>query len=838
MRYSLSSVRRKSPDEKGGRGVPPVSATREARPETQCAAAGDRAEAAPQGHGTAAALMAWGWVVAGERRLERPYLWAAIATALALLVLAIPIKKWGVFRRMVRAPMQAAAALLVLFSADRVLAAWEERAPAFGAAAAAVSAALNVAGYRTTAERGLLLVDHPEGLVTVLPSMEKLALRPFLLFWVVWAALWLVRERRRAANCALIGLATTLFGVIAQFSVLMAIYIEHDSILVGVSGASALGLFGSPWITGLFLLISGVAADRAGGLLVRGNAIPASLPTAARRLVAAGALLTVLGAASGCAWFLVPPGREKGGRLLIDDRFCGIWEPTARQLDTQWYGDFPTYSFTSLAEWLGKWFVVDANTSRPYDDELLSRYEVLIIKTPEEPIPDAETAAIDRFVHRGGGLLLVGDHTNLLGMGTHLNAICARYGIRFRYDSVSDGVTGGFVNYVAPQLGRHVGARHVEQLQFMTSCSIQLSGAAEPILCVNDCQREPHDYAGSSFFGRRGPHPEMEHGRTVLAATVRVGRGRIAAFTDSTVWSSFAVFSDDREKLAMDLVRLLNRARSPGETPLRWLSIGAALIAGLLGAGMIRRGMALPAMLLGLGGFWFGAATAEALHGPLYASPEPNAALSEITFLWQGGACAFPSVLGSPGSLPADRSFDTLLVSVQRLGLVPRVAYTYDDLLKPETRAMVVVAPVNTPPTRTLGRLKDFVRRGGNLVVIDDSRIGERGSAKDFLGLFDATITYHGATAGHDGHERPHVHLGGGMQSVKIPAEDAFMARKAYEQGQVVYMSDAADFSRQRLGHCFARPWKSARARYETIYALFRDVLRIAPADRRFYGIL
>ena len=169
---------------------------------------------------------------------------------------------------------------------------------------------------------------------------------------------------------------------------------------------------------------------------------------------------------------------------------------------------------------------------------------------------------------------------------------------------------------------------------------------------------------------------------------------------------------------------------------------------------------------------------------------------------------------------------------------MPRVAYTFDeDFLRPETRAMFVVAPVNPPPARTMTRLHDFVRRGGCLIVLDDGGIGERGSAKDFLHLFGATITYHGAQSP-DGSARPHVHLGGGMVPVKVPADDAFVARKPYEQGQVVYMSDAADFSRKGMGHCFARPWKAARARYETIFTLFKDVLRIAPADRRCYGIL
>jgi hypothetical protein len=439
---------------------------------------------------------------------------------------------------------------------------------------------------------------------------------------------------------------------------------------------------------------------------------------------------------------------------------------------------------------------------------------------------------------KAGGLLLVGDHTNLLGMGTHLNALCAPHGIRFRYDSVSDGLTGGFVNCLGPSIGRHVGALHVDNLEFMTSCSLELNGRAEPVLAADDCKREPHDYAGPSFFGRRGPHPEMEHGRTVLAATVPVGRGRIAAFTDSTVWSSFAVFSHDRDKLAMDLVRLLNRERSVYQTPIRCLAIAAALMALLVGFAMVRSGMGLTAVLCGLLGCWAGLAASETLHRSIYAWPNPNALISEVAFLWQGGACSFPPVLGTPESLPADRSFDTLLVSVQRLGLVPRVAYTYDeDLFRPDTRAIFVIAPVNVPPARTLNRLRDFVRRGGSLIVMDDSRIGARGSAKDFLDLFDVSITYHAASADQRG-QKPHVHLGGGMEALKAPSAEAFVARKIHEQGQVVYIWDAADFSREAMGHCFARPWKAARARYETIYSLFRDVLRIVPGDRRFYGVL
>jgi hypothetical protein len=787
------------------------------------------------GIGVVAALAASAWTLLFDRRVEHQELWSIVSAAFVLGILIWPTARPGLLRRVALAFLLLVTLVAALATADRVISAWEERCPRFGAVSSVANGALNLLGYRAATERGLLMLDHPDGVVTVVPSMEKLAARPFLLFGCAWVALWLARDHRRAAAASLVGLACLIAVALIRYVALVLVYAEHDNILAGSHGVAALEWFASPWVTCGFLILVGWLAGRAARKLP-GEAPPERevglVRPRAWSLIISGTSVAALFGLAGFAGTYSPPGAVKGGRILVDDRFCGIWEPTARQLDTEWYGDFATYSFTSLAEWLGRWYAVDVNTSRPYDDKLLAGHDVLIIKTPEEPIPEAE--AIDRFVHRGGGLLLVGDHTNLLGMGTHLNALSARYGIRFRYDSVSDGLTGGFVDVFGPLVGRHVGALHVDHLQFMTSCSLEISGRAETVLAADDCRREPHDYAGSSFFGRRGAHPEMEHGRTVLAATVRVGRGQIAAFTDSTVWSSFAVFSFDREKLAMDLVQMLNRQPSCFGQPFRLLASTAGFVAVIL---MLRRagaGQAIPALALAFTCSWAGVALSDGLHWKIYAWPEPHVATSEVTFLWQGGACAFPPVLGTPESVPMDRSYDTLLVAVQRLGLVPRVAYRYgDDLFRPETRAMFVIAPVTPPPPETMARLRAFVRAGGSLIVMDDSRVGERGSARDFLDIFDATITYHGPEDG----GKPHVHIGG-MEAVPVPSGAAFVARKSSGRGQLVYVWDAAAFSREGMGHCFARPWREARARYELIYFLFRDLLRIAPVDRRFYGIL
>jgi hypothetical protein len=790
------------------------------------------------GSGVAAALLVSGWLFAHSRTAWSISAALAIFVPVMLACVVLMIRSAGAWSRdRVTAVLgRVLLAALTITTAEMALKRWEERGTNTAAAATLASATLNLLGYHSAAEHGMLLLDHPDGTVMVAPTAEKLAIIPFFLLAVAWFALKVACGNLARMGGLLAGLGILLIVAMVRFVFTLLIYLEHDQILVGDPGQAALDLFGSPWITIPALLLAGLVLDRA-SLPSKAFSSSATVPRRHRGNLAAGALMLGIGGLVGLAWSYSPPGEEKSGRILIDDRFCGIWEPTARRLDTEWYGDFSTYSFTSLAEWLGKWFSVDANIGRQYDDDLLSRYDILVIKTPEETIPDREAEAIDRFVRRGGGLLLVGDHTNLLGMGTHLNALSAKYGIRFRYDSVSDGATGGFVNYSGPPIGRHVGALHVDHLEFMTSCSLQLSGTAEAVLAVDGCRREPHDYASSSFFGRHGPHPEMEHGRAVLAATVRVGEGRIAAFTDSTVWSSFAVFDKDREKLAMDLVRLLNRKDSPYELPIRIVAV-VALIAAFFSVGtFIRSGLAITAVFFALSGLWLGIGISEHIHRRAYAWPLPNSPVDEVTFLWQGGACAFPPVLGSLGSLQANQCFDTMLVSIQRVGLVPRVAYSYEELLRPNTRAIFAVSPVDAPPAGVIERLKIFVREGGNLVVVDDFRYGIKGSAKEFLSAFDVPITYH--SPGSEGKSgQIHVHLGGGMTPVAVPAADAFMARKPHGRGQVVYLSNAADFSREGLGHCFARPGKAAQARYETIFLLLRDLLGIAPSDRRFYGII
>jgi hypothetical protein len=787
--------------------------------------------------GLAAAFITTGWFLTEPLYGTRRTYLAAGAGVLGLLVLGRIVLKGRRFNTRPALRLLAIAVLcgLCLASVDRLLVPLEARSHPFEVFARAAALVLNVQGYPAAAERGALHVDHPEGLLSILPSTEKLGARGLVQLWCLWLLMNVVLDGRRNLEMATTGAATLLLIAFVRFAACTMAYLEYDSILESNGGFDALAFFSGSLIDGLTLIASGLSLDfvRSKLLARAGNLVQSSPGDCSITLTVAVAAAFALLVAFAAVY--EPPGRMKSGRVLFDDRFCGVWEPTARMLDTEWYGDFSTYSFNSLAEWLGHWFCVDVNPTRAYSDELLSAYDILVLKTPVLSIAKTEREAIDRFVTKGGGLLLVGDHTNLLGMGTHLNSLCDKYGVRFRYDSVSDSSTGGFVDYYGPACGRSVGALHVNHLQFMTSCSLELSQDAEPIILATNCRRDPHDYSASSFFGRSGPHPELAHGPTVLAASARAGKGRIVAFTDSTVWSSFALFQFDREKLFADLIVMLNHEQSPSRMPLRTVAMVASVVAVIAAAFWIRTGAALPILLGGLVGAWGGVSLADRVHRSFYDLGPPRAPVHEVSFLWQGGNCAFPPVLGDIGSLPLDRAFDTLFVSTQRLGLVPRVAYEYDrDLLTNHTRALFVIAPVDHPPESALSRIESFVRQGGALIVVDDGPGG--GSAKDYLNRFGIDLFYSSRT-GSNGEPFVHSTVSGLAGLNNVPDERTFVGHRAFGKGHVVYMREAKDYSRIGMGHCFNRPGRTARAKYDTVFWLLRDVLNLKVDDRRYYGV-
>ncbi|MEW6744616.1 MAG: DUF4350 domain-containing protein [Planctomycetota bacterium] len=746
----------------------------------------------------------------------------AILVLLSALPLVIPGRGWG--RCAASWALYILTLAACLWPLDTVLRAAEARGYGIPALSSVATLLLQLLDLPVTSSNGLLHIRAHEGLISFAPTSDKLALREsaaLLLAFTLWFWLGTVRRRWKL----LLGFAVLLFVLITlRYGFLVGWFASLDKALVP-SHPPHYRLFWSPLAIFPFLGVAALAVAlrvrRAPGVRWNGVALP-------RRL------MIVAGLAGACLGFgavFEDPGTTQRGRVLVDDRFGDHWEPAARLLDTQWYGDYSTYSFSSLVEMLSRRFTVRVNAGEAYGDTLLDSTDVLILKTPTRPIPDEERQAIQRFVERGGGLLVIGDHTNLLGMGTHLNRIVAPYGIRFRYDSVSD-ERGLFSEYRAPLLGAHPIEAGLRHFQFMTSCSVAVRAGARPCLIVGSSIGDPADYANSSHFGLRGADPREAHGVIALAAVAQAKEGRVAAFTDSTVFSSFDLFKRDHERLALNLVNWLNHRRSlaawlPSLTVLAGLLlIGRTLAARVARAGGTRAGLLLLLASAGGGG---GAYLAQFLSSLAYEVPPARVPPPHVTFLWEGGYCAFPPVLGGLGDLPLDATFDTLFTTTQRLGLEPRVAYRYEDALE-GSDALAVINPLDDPPQSMLDAVVPWCDEGGKLIIIDSEKHAQTSAAPRWLERFQIDLSSCGA-------EHPHFHVSG-MSALELAAPELSAFERAHGKGKVVFVVGADSLTREGLGHCFRVPGRSTARLYESVFHLLRDTCGLTAGDRRTYGIL
>jgi hypothetical protein len=73
---------------------------------------------------------------------------------------------------------------------------------------------------------------------------------------------------------------------------------------------------------------------------------------------------------------------------------------------------------------------------------------------------------------------------------------------------------------------------------------------------------EPADYSAGSFFGPLEPEPSNAAGNVVMSAWGEHGKGRVALWTDSTLFSNFAVYLPGKREIALNTLDWLNRRAS------------------------------------------------------------------------------------------------------------------------------------------------------------------------------------------------------------------------------------------------------------------------------------
>jgi len=382
--------------------------------------------------------------------------------------------------------------------------------------------------------------------------------------------------------------------------------LEHEDPL------HSMWVFWSPWMHLALLAAPVLAAWRFLPYTVTGKTAapsPSGQPAAARRrqvlaavLVAAGTgLLTV-------AVLWNPLGTRQEGRVIVEEFHPRgpdyVWERIDKPFDTEWYGHLSGYNYYCIYDYCSR-FYRTSQLNKWITDEDLKECDVLVLKVPTRQYLQAEIDAIHKFVRGGGGLLLIGEHTNFdanrsaiadsgtsdpvaavtLGSSTCLNSISREFGFIFRDDCLF-GVDSVFDQHWTPPVVPHPAVQHMPPMDFAGSCSIAPGcSSGRSVISATGLKSLPADYHVKNYFPQPDDRADMRYGAFVQLWATRYGEGRVLAFTDSTIFSNFVTFTPGKPELMLGMIEWLNHRDAPVDP--RWpLAIPAVVLlaAGLLAA--------------------------------------------------------------------------------------------------------------------------------------------------------------------------------------------------------------------------------------------------------------
>ncbi|HZI94019.1 MAG TPA: DUF4350 domain-containing protein [Patescibacteria group bacterium] len=511
------------------------------------------------------------------------------------------------------------------------------------------------------------------------------------------------------------------------------------------------------------------------------------------------------------------PGVLKQGRVLIDESRSD-WEWTDLPFDNCRYGQRSVYNYSVWRAWIEAHYTTRV-TREPPDDADLREADVMIIKTPTRPYDRESLDRIERFVRQGGGLYLIGDHTNLFGMSTVLNQIAAPYGLEFQFDDTFPLDHEAYDIFRPGRLASPM-LRGIASYAFETSCTLRIPWNARHVIIGRRLGADPVDYGHVNFFGNIRLDPSETFGLFVQTAGVVHGEGRVVAFTDSTNFSNFSMLWPGRRELTLNVIDWLNRSASPRErlfdSLVGLLGMGAAV----LGAWMMARcGKAARAALLwvAVGSYTLASVEASGLTRQEFAAPSPRQRLVTV---------AFDTSLSSFGLEPASpilsrsdvlswEGFNTFFINVARSSAWPFVPGGLAQALR-TADAVVIVNPVRSASVTDLGAMSGFLRKGGRLLILD-SILNDRSTAARIAGAFGmdlkTALLAQDNVAGRP--IGPVLSIGTSKSTHRVVTRGGCVAVwREVGAGRIVVAGDAALLSDHAFGGVYVTPTEAQRESY------------------------
>jgi hypothetical protein len=415
-------------------------------------------------------------------------------------------------------------------------------------------------------------------------------------------------------------------------------------------------------------------------------------------------------------------GKSKASRIFIDEYHSKGWESSTEPLDMDNFGgQKSTYTYTSFVSYLDNLAPVTLiDDISQYDD--ITSEDILILKTPTLEFENETIKKINKFVEEGGGLLLIGDHTDLLNMSKHLNEISENYDIRFNYDATYDTKTTGLSVFSRRfSFFQSAITYRVPYYNFATSCSIITSPKVRSIMTGNALTSEYRDLATPHYFNNMTPEADDYSGLFEQCVSVRSGKGKVIAFSDSTTFSSFSVFMHRNPEFITSLIYDLMSFRNAYN--MIFILIGATFIVLSVIAFIRYKYLRTHADILIIS-LLFAFAISNfilVLNNKSFAYKIDDK-INGISQIWIVHDPEKTLITNFVGMGQNENDFSSMFIAFQRMQYFVRQKHEINGLNQIKPISVVLMQPIKLTKKEESSIIK-YLMEGGNVIIIDREEI-------------------------------------------------------------------------------------------------------------------
>ncbi|MCK5256755.1 MAG: hypothetical protein KAQ81_12070, partial [Deltaproteobacteria bacterium] len=350
---------------------------------------------------------------------------------------------------------------------------------------------------------------------------------------------------------------------------------------------------------------------------------------------------------------------------------------------------------------------------------LLSQYDILILKNPTSPYSQSEINEIRDFVRKGGGLYLMGEHTNVFGNSTYINPVAEEFGFSFRYDVLFD-IEHKFEQlYFPPRLLPHPVIQHIPYFCFKVSCSIQpLSPRCETVMASWGGKAQDIYYPSGNFYPPVKDHTYMPFGAFLQMVGIKAGGGRVIGFSDSTTYSNFEAFIAGKPEALLGALNWLNRENSWDW--LRYLFLALVTLCLALGMRTLQREKGAASFylcLLALAVFFVSSTLliCQSLSYQSYPLPTPRTPYTKVVFEREHGDYELPL---QGFTKEREKSYEVFYTWVLRVGYYPFTGKTLEEDLN-DAHLLIIINPHQRFYPDERDRVKTYLQKGGKILLMD-----------------------------------------------------------------------------------------------------------------------